>query len=265
MKRLFWILTIGFLSCGSIAWSKTGNYAGRNYLGMIANVRDTSVILQINDKFVRIDFINPWVFRIRMNNQNSFPEGGMVKYGIVNTKCQGQKVTSAVKGNSIEYTTEQAKLSIDKKDGRITLSDLSGNIVTQNDQSPSSDPENGFGLSFKLGPKERLYGLGDLARDRIQRRGSKEQVIVMDVASYVPIPFLMSDQNWAVFLNTTVYHNYDAGVTVSNRLSFKSGKGVLDYFLIAGKSLPDLLDKYTDITGKPTLLPKWGYCNIRSN
>jgi alpha-glucosidase len=259
MKKLFWLLVIGLFCSGTLVWSKTSKSNSENYSEIISNAGDSSICLQINNNFVRIDFINPSVFRIRMNNKNTFPEGGMVKYGIVNTKCQGHQVNSSVKGNVVEYTTDKAKLSIDKKDGRITLFDLSGNIVTQNDQPPKSDPEKGFELSFKLDPKERLYGLGDLSRDRIQRRGKKEQVIVINVASYVPVPFLMSDQGWGVFLNTTIYHIYDAGATVSNRLSFNSGKGILDYFLIAGESMPDILDKYTDITGKPTLLPKWGY------
>ena len=80
----------------------------------------------------------------------------------------------------------------------------------------------------------------------------------MNVASYVPIPFIMSDHGWGLFLNTTMYHSFDAGATVGNRLSFNADKGIIDYFLIAGKSMPDILDKYTDITGKPTLLPEMG-------
>ena len=84
-------------------------------------------------------------------------------------------------------------------------------------------------------------------------------MVVMNVTSYAPIPFVMSDHGWGVFLNTTMYHSFDAGATVSNRLSFSADKGIIDYFLITGKSMPEILDKYTDITGKPTLLPKWGY------
>ena len=38
-----------------------------------------------------------------------------------------------------------------------------------------------------------------------------------------------------------------------------SRHGRLDYYLIAGGDLPTLLDRCTDITGKPHLLPKWGY------
>ncbi len=124
---------------------------------------------------------------------------------------------------------------------------------------PKPGSEQGFELSFELSPNERLYGFGDESRDKIQKRGHRNRMVVMNVASYAPIPFVMSDRGWGVFLNTTVYHSFDAGATVNNRLSFSAENGIIDYFLITGKSMAEILDKYTDITGKPTLLPKWGY------
>lgn len=230
-----------------------------SYIENLVNTNDSSICLQINNKFLRIDFVSPSVFRIRMNNKNTFPEGGMVRYGIVNTKCQIQKVKKNTIGSTIEFSTDSAKISINKKDGRIQLFDTAGTLLIQNDQPPMPGSEQGFELSFKLGLDERLYGFGDESRDQIQKRGHKNNMVVTNVFSYVPIPFVMSDHGWGVFLNTTMYHSFDAGTTVSNRLSFKADKGIIDYFLIAGKTMPDILDKYTDITGKPTLLPKWGY------
>jgi alpha-glucosidase len=259
MRKLFYLTFLIFLySSGTIAWSKNQTSKVGNPEKNIA-FTDSSICIQINTGFLRIDFISPSVFRIRMNNQNTFPEGGMVRYGIVNTKYQGHKVKSSTKGDIVELLTDRVKLSVDKRDGKIKLFDNNGNILVQNDQPPKSNSEQGFELSFKLVDGERLYGLGDESRDQIQKRGHKNQMVVMNVASYVPIPFVMSDHGWGMFLNTTMYHSFDAGATVSDRLSFTADKGIIDYFLISGESMPDILDKYTDITGKPTLLPKWGY------
>ncbi|VAW17988.1 Alpha-glucosidase [hydrothermal vent metagenome] len=223
------------------------------------SINDSSACLKINDNFLRIDFISPSVFRIRVNNKDSFPEGGMVRYGIVNAKCQGHKVNKSSTGNNIVFSTDSAKIIISKKDGSVQLFGMDGTLLVQNDQPPKPGPKQGFELSFKLSQDERLYGFGDESRGQIQKRGHKNKMVVMNVASYVPIPFVMSDHGWGVFLNTTMYHSFDAGATISDRLSFNADNGIIDYFLIAGKSMPDILDKYTDITGKPTLLPKWGY------
>ncbi len=183
----------------------------------------------------------------------------MVRYGIVNIRHQGHQVQITTEGNSIGLITDKVKLNINKTDGRITLSDRNGNILIQNDQSPVSDWEKGFELSFKLKEGERLYGFGDVSRSQIQRRGLKSQMLVTNRTGYIPIPFVMSDKCWGLFLNTTMMHYFDAGNAVSDRLSFNAPEGIIDYFLIAGESMLEVLDKYTNITGKPVLLPKWGY------
>ena len=220
---------------------------------------DTFSIFEIDNQFIRIDFINPSVYRIRINNQNKFPEGGMEKYGIINAQCQGHKVTKSTKGNTITYSSEKSKLSLTKKDGSIIFYNDKVDILTQNKVSIKVDPEQGFKLSFKLDPQERLYGFGDESRDSIQKKGRKNKMVITNVVSYVPIPYVMSSKGWGLFLNTTMYHSFDAGATNRDMLSFTSDYGYVDYFLIIGNSMPDLLDNYTSITGKPTLLPKWGY------
>jgi len=51
----------------------------------------------------------------------------------------------------------------------------------------------------------------------------------------------------------------DAGATDPDRLVYSSRSGELDYYLIAGESLPELLDRHTEIAGRPALLPIWAY------
>jgi len=233
--------------------------AGSQYTDRFLSANDSSIILQVNDRFLAIDFISPSIFRIRMNDHQTFPEGGMVRYGIVNTRCQGHQVKITTEGNFVELLTERVKLSVDRRDGKMQLYDKNGNILIQNDQPPRSDSEHGFELSYKLKDRERLYGFGDESRNGIQKRGNKNEMLVTNRTSYMPIPFVMSDHGWGLFMNTTMYHSFDAGATIDDRLLFTASRGILDYFLIEGESMPDILDKYTDITGKPHLLPKWGY------
>ncbi len=259
------MVKINWLTATCLFCISTRSYAAdicnsdNNPLKNASESNDSSVCLQINNNYLRIDFISPSVFRIRMNNKDQFPEGGMVRYGIVNTRCRHHKVKKISKGNSVEFATDSTRIVVNKKDGRIQVFGYNGDLVTQNDQPPSVGTEQGFNLSFGLAQDDRLFGFGDESRTQIQKRGHKNKMVVMNVASYVPIPFVMSSRGWGIFLNTTMYHTFDAGATVDNRLSFSSEKGILDYFIIIGKTMPEILDKYTDITGKPTLLPKWGY------
>ena len=118
-----------------------------SFTGSSLNTNDSSISIQVSNNFLRIDFVSPSVFRIRMNNIDAFPEGGMVKYGIVNTKCQHHIVKKNTKGNTIELSTDSAKIVVNKKDGRIQLFGTDGTMLIQNDQPPKPGPEQGFEIS----------------------------------------------------------------------------------------------------------------------
>ena len=74
-----------------------------------------------------------------------------------------------------------------------------------------------------------------------------------------PVPFLMSSSGWGIFLNTTWRHYVDLGQSNSEELLIWGAEGDLDFFLIAGVDFAELLDRYTQISGRPMLLPQWAY------
>lgn len=119
--------------------------------------------------------------------------------------------------------------------------------------------EGGFSISFALEPEEYLYGLGDAAVGRLNKRGASVDMQCRRGSPFVPIPYVMSSRGWAVATATTFAHSYDLGQEQTDRLTIASEEGEPDLFVIAARRLPELLNSYTDIVGKPTLLPKWAY------
>ena len=212
-----------------------------------------------NKKYLRVDFVSPSIFRIRLSENNVFEESPLVRYGIVSAECQTFPVKESKQKESVSFITGKAYLGIDLKSGKTRLIDSGKRVLLSPESDPESDKSSGFDLSFRLDKSDKLYGFGDATRANIQKRGLKNNIVLMNVSAYTPIPFVMSKRGWGLFINSTFFHSYDAGVSETDVLRFHSDKGLLDYFLIAGDSLPDILDKYTDITGKPHLLPKWGY------
>ena len=110
-----------------------------------------------------------------------------------------------------------------------------------------------------LAEGERIVGLGDVTRDRLQKRGYRTMMWVCNVQSYVPIPYIMSTRGWGLLVNTTWRHFFDIGNADADALRFWGNRGELDYFIFVGEDYPTLLDRYTDVSGKPQLLPLWGY------
>lgn len=69
------------------------------------------------------------------------------------------------------------------------------------------------------------------------------------------VPFYLSSKGYGVFLNSTFpnafsfndHGRYEFGIT---------GEGRMDYFVILGPGFPEILDRYTQLTGRPRLLPR---------
>ena len=129
-----------------------------------------------------------------------------------------------------------------------------------------------FGVSFSLKDEERFYGLGAASAKRIQLRGHGyrnwaeyrdgggfDERFAKFEQTEGPNPFVMSTGGWAIFVNTTWLHFFDIGRMDKDQMFVWGPHGNLDFYLMASTTLPALIELHTEITGKPILLPKWGY------
>ena len=117
----------------------------------------------------------------------------------------------------------------------------------------------GFRIDIPLRPGERLFGLGDATRDAVMVRGLRVPVHVCNVASYGPQPFVLSADGWAILVNCTYSQSFDLGCDDPDMMTVYAGGGRPDIYLFAADTLPDLVEAVTDITGKPVMLPAFGY------
>jgi len=207
------------------------------------------------------------IFRVRLRADGQFPEPALVRYGVLRAEWPAIQVEVSDDADALTFATASASLRINKADGRLTLRDGAGTLLTEA-APPAAEP--GFAVELALCEDERLYGLGDDCRGRIARRGHRNLLFVQSCLSNAPIPWLMSTRGWGVLLNTTWRHAVDVGKEKSDRVRFWAPRGELDYYLVAGADLPALLDRGTEISGKPAVLPLWAYgltfiCNTRAD
>ena len=66
-------------------------------------------------------------------------------------------------------------------------------------------------------------------------------------------------RGYGVFVNHPEKVEFEVATEHVSKVSFSVRGEYLDYFLIGGESMKDVLSKYTDLTGRPGLPPRWSF------
>jgi len=130
---------------------------------------------------------------------------------------------------------------------------------TLKDMIETGDYKNNSILSVLLKDGERFYGGGSTSREHIQHRGELLRMWTTYQHTEIPTPFMISSNNWGIFNNTTRKNFFDVGSYDSNHLNIYNTTDEADFYLMFANSMPDIINQYTTITGKPYIFPKWAY------
>jgi len=121
-------------------------------------------------------------------------------------------------------------------------------------------------VSFALRNGEHVYGLGEKFGP-LNRRGqlitswNEDALGVSREVSYKNVPFAWSPTGWGIFVHTTSRTAHGVGYPQWSNRSYvlTIDDENLDLFIIAANTPAEIIGKYTDITGRCPLLPRWSY------
>jgi alpha-glucosidase (family GH31 glycosyl hydrolase) len=215
---------------------------------------------------LRLDAVAPGVFRLRLGA--TARATSLIRYGIVQLPAEAPTANIERGADWQQLGTAAGSVRITAA-GAVELRDATGTVRLSSTELFAASGE-GFTADFALTADEGIQGLGDVTRERLGKRGFRTEIWVRNVASYVPIPWLCSSRGWGLFANTTWRHYADVGATRSDRLRLGAREGDLDLFLVLGDGYGQLIERFTALTGRPALLPLWGYgltfvCNEQAN
>ncbi len=113
------------------------------------------------------------------------------------------------------------------------------------------------------GVGENIYGLGERF-GTVEKSGQSVQMWNEDPGtlsdlSYKNVPFYLSSNNYGVFINNPGKVEFEAGTERVNAVQFSAEGESLDYFIFAGSSPLEVIEKYTALTGRPALPPAWSF------
>ncbi|KAB2331337.1 glycoside hydrolase family 31 protein [Bacillus mesophilum] len=234
---------------------------------------NNSVELQCENGYVSIQFYRDDIVRIIMN-----PKGVPIQKSTlaVIKEPEEVKVTIDEDENELTLTSPKLKLVINKVSVLVSIYDSEGQLIV-------SDAKEGMGYTSnqevvcykKMDQENHFYGFGEKT-SFLDKRGEKMTMWNTDVyaphnpeidALYQSIPYFMSIRNgiaYGIFFDNTSKTVFDMKSS-ADMYSFSAEAGQLDYYVFAGPSPKDVLEQYTDITGRMPLPPKWslGYHQSR--
>ena len=241
---------------------------------------------------IKVEWITPRTARIRMlttpvepkcDDQEDvmFCEAFKKKVAVQTTpnpSCLGgEMVTSA---NGVICKTQYGSIEIQPYPFRIVVKDAKGKVLTQtrhiidNDSTQvkllpfsfikrGSDNSRSINPVFLLSPGERIYGCGE-SFTSLNKVGQKVHLSVTDPqgpetdGQYKPVPFYFSNRGYGIFMHTSAPVTCDFGASYIGAQRLFMADEKMDFFVFFG-SPKEILNEYTDITGKSPMLPLWSF------
>ncbi|MGD1994812.1 MAG: glycoside hydrolase family 31 protein, partial [Anaerolineae bacterium] len=175
---------------------------------------------------------------------------------------------------SIAIHTAQLICRVDKSPFRLDLFDAGGRPLSEAAAGLGFRGEGVF-CTRRLVEAEAIYGLAEKAAS-LNLRGRKLEMWNRDPRCYSPgddpinlnIPFLIAlcqGRAYGLFFDNPGRARFDLGQTRPDRLRYEADTGDLCVYFFAGSTVPAVLERYTQLTGRMPLPPRWmlGYHQSR--
>lgn len=167
--------------------------------------------------------------------------------------------------NKIVITTDSLTVDIKKSPFGVKYLDKDGKVINE-DGDQGIGYENGKPYVFKKTDKnENFYGFGEKT-DGLNKRGKEEGVWHQDPYpyeskyQYSSIPFfigLKDKKAYGILFDNTYRSYYNLAKESDDYYYFYADSGKLTYYFFNGPEIKDVVNRYTDLTGKMEMPPEW--------
>ena len=166
-------------------------------------------------------------------------------------------------GVGVQCTKHPIRLSFGDAEGTTLLEEPPGGGL-----SAEGDARK---VRFLLHPADHFYGTGERGTS-LDKRGQAFDCYNVQVGGYaaplptmnVNVPLLATPNGFALFIDNTYPGRFDLGVADTSVFSYSAGGGDLSYYVLTGSSMPAQLEKYTWLTGREPLPPRWVFGYMQS-
>jgi alpha-D-xyloside xylohydrolase len=231
----------------------------------------TTLYWRLNGEFLKIEPWGPDGVRVRATNHPDFPNIP----GALDAAPAVAPATVSIGEDKGSLTNGKLRAEI-WANGTLHFSNVQTGVVLLEEPRPIFNkpparwyrPQQGSNLSkievaFRSTRGERIFGLGQHQHGLLDNKGA---VIELEQRNTVVcIPFYISTAGYGFLWNNPGVGRVELGTNLT-RWVMEATRGI-DYYIVAGDTPAEILEKYVDATGHPPLLPDFALgfwqCKLR--
>lgn len=192
------------------------------------------------------------------------------------TESTGSSLKAEESETQLIVHSGSLRLEIEKESGVFAFYRGSEKITSSGKKDLAYMKTDWRGLAYDKGPEdaymreqlslsvgELIYGLGERFSAFVKNGQSidiwNEDGGTSTQQAYKNIPFYVSNKGYGVFANHPEKVSFEVATENVAKVEFSVPGENLDYYIINGPTMKDVLVRYTDITGKPSLPAPWTF------
>lgn len=235
-------------------------------LGAITSFQATDCALTAETSCgkLRIKLYSPHIFQVTTTRDENFED---FSYSVI-ANLQNLHLNWHDKGDHLKIETSTCRLMVYKNPARLCFQTLDGRTINEDDTLGISWIGDQVTCYKKMQSGERFIGLGEKTGN-LDRKGSAYQNWNTDAFAYhsnadpiySSIPFYIGVHNnlcYGIFFDNSHKTFFNFGASNDRFSSFAADAGEMNYYFIYGNSVSEIIQRYTDLTGRMEMPPRWG-------
>lgn len=215
------------------------------------------------------------MFRLRIKRVSVPDYGILLDAQALDIAAAESPLIVQVDGDQFRLSAGRFELLLDQSPLRLTVyRDGQPILTSSSDLTISGDLRlHPFGvspdawlLSLALESGESVFGLGEKfgglnKRGQLIDNWNRDATGINAELSYKNVPFAWSPRSWGLFVHTPARVTHGVGYSPWSHRSYvlKLDDPTLDIFLLFADSPAEMLARYTSLTGRTELPPRWSY------
>lgn len=203
------------------------------------------------------------VIRVRMQNHMGnyvhMPKFQIMESGNVGKiKIEGNRFSITAGSLTLEAVKGEPEITFWEQNKRLSYCGAKDTAMMHH-----KDGRNYLVTALSLDVGELVYGLGERFTPFVKNGQAidiwNEDGGTASEISYKNIPFYLTNRGYGVFVNHPGKVSFEVGSEKVERVQFSVEDEELEYFFIYGPTPKEIISRYTALTGRPPIPPKWSF------